>query len=257
MLKINKTYTIFTQELEVSSKVNPYFAINGYTINYKDTEVKNGEEKSIDFIQVVAHYNSMKSECTHPVSVMVGFGGTYSATDAEKTKGNYDFYSDEFRNLISEISQIISKAMYNPKDIINESYMASTILCIATKMRKSCLRMYGMDFDDNTSNEYAMHISGIHAYVTNIIHTHLFKGFCIDDEIIDKQNTVDAYKEAKKNDKDKSKAYAVKEDEKMDRDLKQAETIMSKKHKRLREIEETMKKDMGENEYAKRNSRII
>lgn len=202
MIIIKETYGLFNQEVRVSSNLNPYINIKGLTIVYEDTEATNNVTRCVDLIELVAGFDSMKNnECRHPATGLISFGHVRVSEKNSKTNGNYEFTDNEIRIIGKKLVDAANQLL-NPKVLVSEDYMRSIIFYFCTEMRKDSYKMYGIDYNSRVENLNPAMNFNIDAWFVNMIHTHLFKGFNIDDEIIDMQKTIESHKEALKETED-------------------------------------------------------
>lgn len=227
MIKITNSYKIFNQEVIINSKVHPCFIIEGYTIDYKETDPLNKTEKSVDFIRVVFHYNSMNEECTHPVSAMISFGKSYVREEKGETKGNYDFMDNNFKQLCQDIITSINKFIFSSNtNLITEENMNRCIYHIFRKMTRlnDSRSIYGIEFDEDCNEPRTLKLCNLDGWFTNIIHTHLFKGISIENDKIERIDN-----------KPKEEVNVTKEynDKKDDNIIKIAKEMTREKKKRI------------------------
>lgn len=233
MVKIVKSYQTFSQELSIHCNTNPKFDIKGYTIEYENTELENVVRMKIDFVQIVASYKSVNDACTNPTSAIIGFGVSQPVgEDAIKEvgeMGNFNFLSNSMRVLIESISKKVSNTLYASKDAVTESRLKLLVFTLVKEMRSKCFKVYGIDFDDNGYVEGSLSIDNVYGYFNNIIHTHLFKNFNIDDEINELETVIRNCRKADREVHDEGNPIPKEEENK---DINKVNEVMRNKRKR-------------------------
>lgn len=234
MIIIKETYGLFNQEVRVSSNLNPYINIKGLTIVYEDTETENNKfKKCIDLIELVAGFDSMKNnDCRHPAIGLISFGHVRACEKNSKTNGNYEFADNAIRILGKKLVDAANQLL-NPKILVSEDYMRSIIFYFCTEMRKDSYKMYGIDYNSRVENLNPVMNFNVDAWFVNMIHTHLFKGFNIDDEIIDMQKTIESHKEALKETKDVSNPVLEQEREIEEETVEKGQEIVKIKNAKV------------------------